>query len=284
MRPKVMIFSLWFLATTSTLAAQQPPRFQFQTGQILVYQVEQSTEIVEVLPQEDQPEPLKLTSTARLALTKYWTVDQVTDDGVATLTMSVQAIRMEHQQPGEEPLVFDSTDSNAQQPEMKQQVATYLGKPLTRIRLDPRGRLVEVLESKFGPGSRLTADLPFRVVWPEQALAKGMSWNRNYAIRLDPPLGAGESYPATQTYTLQNSRDASIVIDLLTQLPRQPEIVTERIPLLPLQPKGRITFDRKHGRYTGCDLKVKRELDHHQGQGSRYHFQTHLVERLTEVR
>ena len=49
---------------------------------------------------------------------------------------------------------------------LKDEMGKYIGPPLTVVRIDARGQLVEVTESKFGPASRLQSDLPFKLVLP----------------------------------------------------------------------------------------------------------------------
>ncbi|HTK77591.1 MAG TPA: hypothetical protein VL371_20165, partial [Gemmataceae bacterium] len=149
--------SLSVLAVLSFAAAApaQAPQFRWRTGQALTYKVSQTTTADETIGDKTQ------TTTTQLDLVKRWQVTGVDVNGVATLQMTLASLRMETKTPSGEKLLFDSAKPAESTEALRDDMSKYIGPPLTVVRLDARGQLVEVKESKFGPESRLESDLPF---------------------------------------------------------------------------------------------------------------------------
>ncbi len=265
--------------TFAATASAQAPQFRWRSGQVLTYRVSQTTEAVETL--KDQ-EPLK--TIVKLDLVKRWQVVNVDAAGTATLQMTLVSLRMENRPPSGEPLVFDSADPAKSHEQLREEMGKYVGPPLTVVRLDARGQLVEVKESKFGPESRLQSDLPFKLVLPTGPFAAGKAWDRTYQIKLDPPQGAGESYDATQTYTCKSLTANQAVVHVATALKNPPESAPDRLPLLPLLPEGDVYFDTAAGVLKAVRYQFGHDLDEHRGEGSKYQFKSAYSEDLVEVK
>lgn len=270
------------LFTAGTVVAEAP-RFAWKAGDVFAYRVRHTTTVAEVLQDpETQTETANQTVT-KLDLVKRWQVTDVDANGVATLSMSVTSLRMETLPSGREPIIYDSTAPNASDATLREEMDKYLNKELTVVRVDSRGQLVEVKQTEFGSAARLTADLPFKVVLPEAEVTEGQTWTRDYPIVLEPPQGAGESYDTVQTYTAKPTLGALMVVGVTTALKQPPLSVAELIPILPLLPEGDLFFHPATGRYQGARLKVEKQLDNHQGVGSRYRFESSYAEDLVPV-
>src|SRR5207244_3271616 len=191
---------------------------------------------------------------------KRWQVMAVDAAGVASLQMTLASLRMETKTPNGETLLFDSAKPAESTEALRDDMTKYIGPPLTVVRLDARGQLVEVKESKFGPESRLESDLPFKLVLPADGLSVGKTWDRNYAIKLEPPHGTGESFEATQSYTLKGSAAGVATIGLTTSVKNLPEATADQLPLLPLLPDGEVQFDFANGRLKGVKYQIRKEL------------------------
>ena len=87
--------------------------------------------------------------------------------------MTLTSLRMENKPPSGEAMLFDSANLAKSHEQLREEMAKYVGPPLTVVRIDARGQLVEVKECKFGPESRLQCDLPFKLVLPAAAFAAG---------------------------------------------------------------------------------------------------------------
>lgn len=255
-------------------ASAQEARFRWQPGQVLTYKVVQSSSAT-----ENSAEKASVTET-RLELTKKWQVVAVDAAGVATLSMSLDRLRMETKPPTGVALIFDSSAKDKSTPALIEEMSKYIGVPLTVIRMDSRGQLTEVKESKFGPASRLEADLPFKLTLPATALAPGVAWDRKYQVKLEPPHGAGESYAAQQSVKVKSITGPLAVLSVSTTITGPVENQAEQIPLLPLQPAGEIVFDLASGRLKSVRYQWTKEVAGTQGEGSKYTYINSYVEEL----
>jgi hypothetical protein len=247
------------------LASAQAPRLHWQVGQVLVYKVEQKTLAVETVSD------VKAETSTRLNLTKRWQVLAVDASGVATLQLSLLALNMETKPPSGETLSFDSTAPDKATPALREQLTKYVGPPLAVLRIDARGSVLEVKESKFGPASRFEAELPFGGVLPEAAVQAGAQWTRAYSLTLDPPQGTGEKVPATQSYICKSVTPTLLTVTVATSLKTPPATAAERLPLLQFLPQGELIFDVLAGRLQSTAWRIDRDEKGQQGEDSSYH-------------
>src|SRR5437899_242426 len=90
-------------------------RFRWQTGQVLTYRVEQVTNAADTLGDS------KAETTTKLNNVKRWQVLAVDESGVATLQLSLVALRIETNPPTGDPVVFDSADPDKSDAQMREQ-------------------------------------------------------------------------------------------------------------------------------------------------------------------
>lgn len=268
------------LALSTSSAFAEPVWFRFAQGETLAYRLVQTTNVTETVIDEKSKKPVERAVATRVDLVRHWKVSAVDGAGVATVEMSIASIRWARKI-GEEEDVFDSTKPDDLN---RKEMARHIGPVLAVLRIDPRGRLIEVKESQVGPAARFAAELPFKLVLPDAEPKVGESWTRTYTIQLDPPLGTGEKYAAVQTYTRRESRGEFVTVGLSTQVKDTPAEVTDQIPLLPLTQEGTIFFHAASGRYYGARLKLERELKNHQGEGSTYKFVSTYTEDLVPAK
>jgi hypothetical protein len=271
--------SLSLLVTFCVVAvapAQAPPRFRWRTGQTLEYRVEQTTTVA------DTAENKTDTVFTKLNVRKRWQVLAVDGDGIATLRLTLLTLRLETRKPDGSTVLFDSQKADGVDAALNKEMLQYIGQPIAELRVDGRGQVVEVKESRFGPASRFSAELPFRLVLPESAPRVGQTWDRAYVIRLEPPQGAGETYNAVQKYSCQEVAATSLILGVITSVKDLPEAPVERIPLIPFQPQGRIVFDPTAGRMKKAELKMTAEFTDHRGEGSKYVYSSTYVEEVVE--
>jgi hypothetical protein len=265
---------LALLSAASPAPAPAPPapaRLRWQTGQVLVYRVEQTT-----LTTEQVGDRSTETKT-QLRLVKRWQVVSVDPAGTATLQLSLAALRLETN-PGGETLLFDSADPDKSSPPLRDQMAKYVNAPLAVLRIDALGRVAEVKESKFGPPSRYENELPFVGVLPAEGLKPGGTWERAYQITLEPPQGAGEKYDAVQSYACKSVADGAAVVGVTTALKAPPAAAADQAPLAQFQPEGEIVYDLKAGRLRSAALHIDKELKGVQAEGGSYRFQGSYTE------
>jgi hypothetical protein len=254
--------------------SQAPARadgwLRWAPGQVLVYRGEHDIQAIETVGVDNS------TTKSRLSVTKRWQVASVDAAGVATVQLTLLRLRTEITRPDGEVLVFDSADPKT--PESKDQFARYVGPVLAVLRVDSRGKVVEVKESKFGPASRFESELPFVAALPDGDLKSGTAWERAYQITLEPPQGTGEKYAALQRYRCTGVAGSLVTISVSTELKAPPEAPGDRVPLVQSLPVGEVIFDVRAGRLHSASLKVDQEVKGHQGEGSNYHFTSSYTE------
>jgi hypothetical protein len=271
----------WFLALCAGLflAADAPAqtawRFRLQPGQVLTYRVEQATTATETTAGNKEEK-----STTKLSLLKRWQVLDVDNAGTATIQKSLLAMRLETTLANGEVLLFDSADPEKSNAQLREQLSGFVNTPLAVLRIDARGQVLEVKESRFGPASRFESEPPFLFTLPEAEPQPGQAWERTYQITLEPPMGTGEKYAAVQRCACKEAAGATATVTLATALKTLPESVADRVPLLQMQPEGEIVFDVQAGCVRSASLRIDKELTGHQGEGSRYHFQSVYTEEL----
>lgn len=269
----------------SAAASADAPRFQWKTGQTLTYSVQQTTTVTETTIEDGTNKPVTAATKTALALARRWEVKSVDAAGTATLEMTITAMRQEIVRPGpldkEGKPTVDRTVLDSATDEGRKQMAAFLDKPVLTARVDARGRLVEA-RAAGGSADRLQTELPFRLTLPEQLPAVGGTWDRAFAIKLDPPHGTGEKYDATQTFTLKGESRGHTVVGVATRLNAPPKDPAEMPGLLPLLWEGDVYFQKATGRYSGARLAVKKEVPNHQGEGTKFVYESQLTEGLAE--
>ena len=272
-----MLRALFVLAAaTLPAAAQSPLRFAWKAGDSHAYGLQHTTTVTETLPDEKTRKPVATTATTKVTLARTWAVKSVDAAGVATLELTITSMKQEHTQPDGTVVVLDSASA-----EGAKAMSAFLNKPAVTARVDARGQLVDA-QSAVGDTSRLRTELPFRAVLPEAVVSVNATWERNFAIKLDPPLGTGESYDAVQNYTFKGQNGDFAVIGLSTVLRKPPTAAADLQPLVSWLWEGDVFFDAKAGRYHAAKLKATKEIANHQGEGSKFAYVSEYAEALAK--
>lgn len=254
-------------------------RFKWQAGQALTYKVTQATVVQETTIDEKTEKPVTTDARTNMALTRKWAVKDVDAAGTATLEMSITELKNEIRQPDGSTILRDSAN-----PEHAKEMAEFLNKPIVVVRVDAQGRLAEVKESKQGSAARLHAELPFRLTLPDAGPTSGQAWDRTFALKLDPPLGTGESYDFTQKYTCKAVKDGLAVVAVETTLKAPPKTAGEQVPLVPMLWTGVVYFNTTAGKYHAARLTAKAELANHLGDGTKFVYQSSYNEDAVEAK
>src|SRR5258708_29983243 len=97
---------IWVLGALDATA--EPNKFQLQKGQVLIYQVVQTTKTNETVLDDKTGKPVEQEHFTKHTVGRKWTVTDVDDKGVATLEMSITSMKWEQKLPNGETDVFDS--------------------------------------------------------------------------------------------------------------------------------------------------------------------------------
>ena len=268
---------LVLLATASAVSAQ-PTRFQFKAGDAFATSVEQSTTVTETRPAEGTKPAETLTSTAKLWLTRRWTVRAVDPAGVATLDLTLTAMKQEIAPAPVAGQKAETITIDSATPEGRAALKGALDQVVMTVKLDPGGKLLSAESPGGAPTGRVDAELPLRVVWPDAPVVAGTPWTRTITLTLDPPQGAGEKVELAQTYTLKGTSQGVWVIGVTTAPASESKDPAIRLAVAPVLWAGDVYFDPATGRYAGCRLEVKREVADFAGPGTAFRYESKLVE------
>jgi hypothetical protein len=256
------------------IASAQTPdwRFHWQKGQILHYKVDHHTLISETVGAS------KLETKSHLTLTKRWEVEDVDGKGIATVRLSIVAMRNEQTTPRGDVLLFDSSAPDKSAPELREQLTKYIGQTLAVVRMDGLGRVLEV---KQGPGNRYDVEPPLVLMMPPSPPAPNQAWERDYSIVVEPSA-SGNKIPAKQRYSCTKLEGNLATISVTTTLVNVPDNKLTLLPLLQKMPQGEVVFDLSQGRMKAARLAIDRRIEGHQGEGSRYRFVSTYVEQYVD--
>ena len=205
-----------------------------------------------------------------------WAVKAVGKDGSATLEMTVTALRQEVTQTvGEKKPVHRVVDSA--DPEDAKGMP-FLNNVVLTATVDATGKVVEAKSEHKAAADRLEAELPFRMVWPAKMPQANDKWERAFVLKLPPPLGTGEKFDATQTYTYRGMKEVYAVVGMTTavrDLPADPAVVPAVAPVLW---EGDVFFNTKTGRYHGAKLTAAKEVANHRGDGTKFTYRSEYTE------
>lgn len=276
MKERFLVAAVLILASLNAESSEPMPSltFNWTPGQTLDYRVQQTTHVQEVTA-DDQGRTQTAEVRTVLMVLKRWTVREVEAAGVATLDLSILQMRQTMTRADGKTTSIDSEN-----PEDAKQLAEVLNKPVLTLRVDRRGQILEVRESRPGSARRIEAELPFRLILPERSTVP--QWGRTFTITLEPPHGTGERYEASQSFTYKGSKDGLAVIGVTTQLANEPATASEKLPLLPMLWSGEVFFDPNQGRYHAARLVAKAVLTGHQGPASKFTFHSTYQEELTQ--
>lgn len=270
-----MVRAFWFASLvgviTAVSARAEPAAFKFTKGEVLTYNVVQTTKATETIIDEKTSKPVVQEHITKHTAVRRWKVADVDAKGVATLEMTIASMRWEQKLPSGEVDVFDSAKPDDLN---KSEMAKLIGPVLAVVRIDPTGKVVEVKETKSGSKDRFIIDLPFKIILPPSGPKEGQSWDRTFTIKLDPPHGTGETYDATQKYTAKAPLNGFTVVAMTTTLKEPPAQAGDLIPLLPMMMEGDVYVHEGTGRYYAARLKLKKEIANHQGEGTKYVFES----------
>ena len=269
-----LVISISVLTALSSAAmAQDSWHFRWIKGASLTYQIKHYTSVIETIDTTTN------STDSKLDLINRWHVQDVDAKGIATLQLTLLAMRNEQKRANGEVLLFDSRDLDKSTPELREQMKKYIGSTLAVLRVDAYGRVHEV---KQGNAASFDAEPPFLLVFPAAKPTAGQAWRRPFNLVLDPPYGTGEKYEAEQRIDCKKLEAGRATLAISTHFKTMPDNRRERIPLMQKDVQGEIVFDVPGGRLLNAQLNIDQTVENHQGKGSRYQFKSQYTRQLVE--
>jgi hypothetical protein len=253
--------------------AQDTWQYRWEKGQTLTYKIKHVTSVTETL------ETSKNTSDSQLDLVNRWQVLDVDAKGIATMQLTLIAMRNEQKRTNGDTLLFDSNDLEKSTPEFRDQMKKYIGATVAVVRIDSFGRVHEV---KQGTASSFEVEPPFLVVFPAAKPTTGQAWRRQFNLVLDPPYGTGEKYEAEQRYECKEIKGTRATVGISTHFKAMPDNMRDRIPLVQKDVQGELVFDTQAGRLLSAQLNIDQTVENHQGKGTSYRYKSEFTRVLAE--
>lgn len=262
----------------SVAADDAPLRFRWKAGDTLTYKVGQTTTVDEVTVDDAGKKPTAVKTITKLTSTKKWVVKDVDAGGVGTLEMSVAAMRQEVTQTVGDGKPNARVIDSAVPDDAKDM--PFLGKPILTVKVNAYGELSEAKSDNPAAADRLQVELPFRMVLPEAMPKATDRWERAVSLKLPPPLGTGEAFAATQTFTFQGMKDVYAVVGFATTLKDQPTDPAVWPAVIPTLWEGSLFFNTRTGAYHGAKLTAKKEVANHRGEGTKFAYASEYTEAM----
>ena len=220
-------FVLTSLITQSSFSQTPAPlRFQWKAGQVHTYAVKQTTAVEEILLAEGTNKPQSGSHTTTMSLAYTWTVTAVDQNSVATIEKMVTTFKSESTRisPGKDMKPETTVDALDSSVAADREKMPFLGKAAVVAKVDAVGNVLDA-KSEFGESAltRFKTELPFRMTLTDKPLTPGLSWDRPFAINLDPKYGGtGEQFPTVQKCTFKGMNGVYAVIGVATTLKTPP--------------------------------------------------------------
>lgn len=245
-------------------------RYRFAPGETLCWEVEHRGKITATV--SGSTEETEMSSRSL----KLWRVEEVKADGSATFVYSVDDADMSQKLPGNPEVTYNSrTDKKA--PPGFEDVAKAVGKPLSKITIDARGKVLErkkMLESPFAENKgELTIPLP------EKPVAVGQSWSEPHEIVLPLETGGSKRIQTMQKYTLASVKTGVGVIQVETQILTPVSDPAIEAKLIQHATRGKVRFDIEAGRIISQQTDLDKRVVGFRGASSSLHYLTRFSER-----
>lgn len=209
--------------------------------------------------------------------TKTWQVIAVDDAGRATIEQSVDHVSMTSRTSDRGEIRWTS-DGDGPPPPGYETVKQSLGRPLSRLVIDPAGRIIERHDLRPVPPSN-TGDLVV-VPLPDEPVAVGAVWTIPEEVVVEAKGSGRKAVRTRLRYQLESLDDgiATISVDttVLTPIsdPRLEARLLERIW------SGTIRFDVAAGRVVSRSTAVDRRVVGFEGPESSVRYKASMEERL----
>ncbi len=238
-------------------------QYKFEVGEIVRYHATHktmlkttkgpSTEIVQDESDSDQ----------------HFRVTHVDDDGIATLELTTDRVKMSARFGNGKPESYDSTVDNEVSPRFKA-ISETIGLPLARLKVRPNGELVSskpllpesVQRRVTTPTQSPTADNdPSKnvfTVFPDKPLTVGETWRESFQVRVNIDRRLEQNVTLLRISELTSLEDGLATVKYKTSLITPVQDGGVRVQLLQRTPSGTLVFDVDQGRIVSRTMKIDR--------------------------
>ncbi|HYO25096.1 MAG TPA: hypothetical protein VEQ85_09100 [Lacipirellulaceae bacterium] len=260
-------------APAATSAAKHLLRYKFGMGEVLRYQVHQSTHLRTSMEGATQRNASQTDSV------KVWKVTDVLPTGNLEFIHLVESVKMSNEGSSQPRREFDSAAKVPPAPGFEA-AARAVGVPLVVVQITPTGKVVS-REQKLPKQAAPTEDMPITLELPEEPLAVGEKWSRSYDVAVTKPGGAAFKIRTRRVATLLGVKGNVATIAVEYQI-LTPVDAAVRAQIIERLTKGTVRFDIARGRVIQQSHGVdRREVGFTpNSQASSMHFVARTSEKL----
>lgn len=245
-------------------------RYKLRAGETLISTVTHFAETKTRMAEHDEA------SSSRTSSTKVWEVKSVDAEGNMTFEYRISSVNLAQSVGDGEEIKYDS-ETDVDVPEIFQQVAQSIAKPLAVVTINPRGQITQRDKEQNAPTlgiGELTIPLP------EEDVAIGGQWSVPRDMRVKLESGASKAIKVRELYTLEKVSAGVATIRIETQplTPvRDPAVESQLIQQLS---KGMLKFDLDQGRLISKRLDWSDEVVGFRGPDTSLSYDAEWTEEL----
>jgi hypothetical protein len=206
---------------------------------------------------------------------KLWRITDVDEEGNVSFEHSVEYVDMKNDLTGRETVRYDSR-TDQEPPSGFEDVAKRVGVPLTRIVMDPTGKILQREELAPGMANPTQLALPL----PTEPVKVGDSWNFPDDLRIALRSGTTKTIKTRQRFELKSVEDGVAEIEVATQILTPINSKEVEAQLVQRYTEGTVRFDIAAGRMLGQQIDLDRRVVGYPNDKSSMHYRTRFTEKL----
>lgn len=220
---------------------------------------------------------VKQTAQSRSISTRKWQVEKVDDDGLVTFVHSVENINM-WQKVTDRPEVSYNSETDELPPAIYAQASKSVGVPLSRITIDPQGRLVK----REHLGGTPSSESQILAILPEDPIAVGAAWYSPDDLTVRAGNGSLKRIKTRQVFRLVNVSAGVATITTETQVLTPIDDPMLKVELIQKLTKGKLRFDIEQGRILSQQIDLDETVIGFQGEESVMNYLGRMTEELVD--
>ncbi len=245
-------------------------RYKFAPGETF------RTKVTHLVTVETKIQGTAETAKSRSVSTKRWTIQAVDQKGNITFANSIEAVDMWHKTTGRAEVRYNS-ETDGKPPAEYEHVASSLGKAMSTITIDPKGKIVNRDKTHFNSGiGELTVPLP------DRPLKIGQEWYVPEEILLRLPDKTLKTVKARQLFTLLSVETGIATISMKTEVLTPINDPKEQSQLVQKLQRGTIKFDIDAGRIRSKQMDLDETVLGFSGSQSVMQYLARLTEEPVE--
>ena len=250
-------------------------RYKFEPGQVLRWNVTQQGNVRTSVSGTTQ------TAETVSKSVKVWRVKEIDEDGGALFEHSVENVDMRQKLTGR-PEVRYNSKTDTEVPVGFNDVADSVGKPLTIIRLDRRGKVRSRRQTKYNKSmpNQGQVTIPF----PEEPIPVGHTWSFPYEVSVNLEAGGVRKIKTRQRFTLKDVKNDIAVIHVSTQILTPIHDPAIEAQLAQREASGDVRFDVEAGRILSQQMDLDKRVIGFRGKASSLHYRTRFTEKFIGVK